>query len=169
MPVELRVQSLNREHPEFLYKSLVAIITLFAKSVNVNIPLTQDQIGMLAADLISDCPDWCIYDFVLFFRGCSKGKYGKINFSIDESKIYELMRGYEEERSIEMEKIMGENKDADKKTLTDAGNFILKNIDKMPGLKEKLQTEKNEYTPGGGIGSRLRGQFDERLPSEPKE
>ena len=137
---ELRVAQLNRDNPKFLFDSLQAILTLFSKSVNVQLNLTVEQIQTIARDLIQDCPDWHIYDFILFFKSCSKGKYGSINYAIDENKIYQYLKLYEEERSGEREKILQN----EKQSLVEAGNAILDNIEKLPILKELLEEKRRD-------------------------
>ena len=140
MPNNLRVQKLDREAPEILNENLKAIITLFSKSVNVQMNLSQEQIQVIARDLINDCPDWHIYDFVLFFKSCSKGKYGSIQYSLDETKIYQYLKLYEAERSEAREQIAQNEKES----FEDIGKSVLENYDKLPALKELFEENKKE-------------------------
>lgn len=142
-PAEQRVQRLARQHPEFLFKSIGAIIAAFLQTINVKQQLTSPQVIQLTEEMIVDNPDWSIWDFVLFFRNIARGKYGPLYDSIDQAKIMgEFRRKYEEERSIEREKQV----QTEKQEHLEAGNFILNNKDKLPVLAELMQEKSKEQT-----------------------
>jgi len=138
----------------------MATCLLFVESINTNLKPTPQQVNAIAIDLIQDCPDWSIYDFVLFFRGCTKGKYGDVKYGVDQARIYEFKTKYEEERCEARERIGHNEKfNTEKRNLDGAGKTIFENIDKLPDVKEALKNPVKR----GGIGSRLREAFDKRF------
>ena len=123
-----RVQKLKKVDQGSLFRQISAIITLFCQSLNVNQNMSVQQVANLTRDLIDDCPDWTIDDFTLFFKGCLKGLYGEIRFSIDQPKVYEMKALYEEQRSIEREKIVSQRKDFIEKERKEVDPEIIEQI-----------------------------------------
>ena len=140
-PIDQRVQQLNKVDSLGLFTQISAIITMFCKSLNVNINMRPEQITVLAKELITDCPDWTVDDFTLFFRGCSKGQFGEIKFSIDQPKIYEMKAQYEEQRSIEREKIVSQRKANYVEQVNEVDPEIMKQIYAKLERKREIKIE----------------------------
>lgn len=143
-PAEERVCVIKKEAPEWLYKSVAAILTIFSESVNSQYRLTARQIDVITMDLINDCPDWSICDFVLFFKGCVKGLYGELKYGIDQARIYEMKAIYEDARCDARERINSEDKAKYMGDLSEAGNILLKKLADNDKFKEKVSDEKTK-------------------------
>lgn len=64
---------------------------------NVVRPLTNSQIEELSIDLMQ-FKDYRLEEFLAFFEGIKKGRYGKIYDRLDQSTIWEMWDKYHQER-----------------------------------------------------------------------
>lgn len=149
LPKETRVYFLIKENPVFIKHTTFNIIQSLVNSLNFVPKLQMEQMTEIVDDLILCCPDWSVHDFVLCFKNGKNGKYCQFFAVINSDKVFEMVLGYEQERSEAREQEVGKTK---KDHLKELGNAevvidILKQIVSEDSKKEETLTTYESENP----------------------
>lgn len=126
---------------------LAGIISSMIDSVNeyfnVVRPMTSVQIQELSIDFMQ-LKDYRLEDFLAFFEGVKKGRYGKIYDRLDQSVIWEMWDKYEEERESYFYSEHKRAKDDNINDTRTAPNATTEAINKLTGLGYGFQNLKQQ-------------------------
>lgn len=108
---------------------------------NVVRPMTNAQIEELTIDMMQ-LKDHRLEDFLAFFEGIKKGRYGKIYDRLDQSVIWEMWDKYEEERESYFYNQHKQAKDDNVHDARTAPNAATEAINKLSSLGSGMQNLK---------------------------
>lgn len=108
---------------------------------NVVRPMTNAQIEELTIDMMQ-LKDHRLEDFLAFFEGIKKGRYGKIYDRLDQSVIWEMWDKYEEERESYFYNQHKQAKDDNVHDTRTAPNAATEAINKLSSLGSGMQNLK---------------------------
>lgn len=124
---------------------LAGVISSMIDSVNeyfnVVRPMTSNQIQELTIDFMQ-LKDHRLEDFLAFFEGIKKGRYGKIYDRLDQSVIWEMWDKYEEERENYFYNQHKQAKDNNVHDTRRAPNAATEAINKLSSLGSAMQNLK---------------------------
>lgn len=124
---------------------LAGVISSMIDSVNeyfnVVRPMTSNQIQELTIDFMQ-LKDHRLEDFLAFFEGIKKGRYGKIYDRLDQSVIWEMWDKYEEERESYFYNQHKQAKDNNVHDTRMAPNAATEAINKLISLGSGMQNLK---------------------------
>lgn len=108
---------------------------------NVVRPMTNAQIEELTIDMMQ-LKDHRLEDFLAFFEGIKKGRYGKIYDRLDQSVIWEMWDKYEEERESYFYNQHKQAKDDNVHDARTVPNAATEAINKLSSLGSGIQNLK---------------------------
>ena len=79
-------------------KFLIVLISDMVNAFNVNRPMSADQIGDLAIDMVNDLWEYRIEEIAAFFESMKRGTYFKVYERLDASIIWEAWDNYLDRR-----------------------------------------------------------------------